>query len=49
MNGINTKHFASGSECPNALLEKKMMAFVNMRFCPYAQRAALVLIAKGVP
>ena len=47
MNGINSKHHAAGTDCPEINAEK--ITFVNMRFCPFAQRTALVLIAKNVP
>ena len=47
MNGINSKHFAAGSTIPD-MTDPNKYYFINMRFCPFAQRTALVLIAKGV-
>jgi len=45
--GLNTKVFSKGSNCP-AYQNDKVRVF-NMRFCPYAQRACLALAAKDVP
>jgi glutaredoxin len=36
-----------GSECPP--LKENQLRLYNMRFCPYAQRAKLVLAAKNIP
>ena len=47
MNGINDKHLVAGSQCPP--MDPKKVTLINMRLCPYAQRAALVLIAKEIP
>lgn len=41
------KHLAAGSECPP--LEEDVVTFYNMKFCPYAHRTLLVLIAKYIP
>ena len=41
------KHLAAGSECP--VFAKDKLTFLNMRFCPYAQRTQLVLDAKKIP
>ena len=41
------KHHDSKSEKPTFDGEK--VTFINMRFCPFAQRAALVLEAKKIP
>jgi len=41
------KHLAAGSECPTFAKDK--LTFLNMRFCPYAQRTQLVLDAKKIP
>ena len=44
---FNDKHLAAGSACPP--MDPKKVTLINMRLCPYAQRAALVLIAKNIP
>merc|ERR1712107_454250 len=41
------KHLDVSSECPS--LDKNKVAFINMRYCPFAQRTALVLEAKNIP
>ena len=38
---INSKHLAAGTSAPKTDPDK--ITFYNMRFCPYAQRSALVL------
>ena len=47
MNGINSPHFAAGPTAPDMSNPDKYY-FINMRFCPFAQMTALVLIAKGI-
>jgi len=42
-----SKHLDEFSECPK--LSKDKLTFMNMRFCPYAQRVRLVLDAKKIP
>lgn len=42
-----SKHLDEFSECPK--LSKDKLTFMNMRFCPYAQRVRLVLDAKEIP
>jgi len=44
---LNSKHLGKGSECPP--LKDGKLRIYNMRFCPYAQRAVLVALAKGLP
>ncbi|KAJ9590881.1 hypothetical protein L9F63_016086 [Diploptera punctata] len=44
---MNTKHLAEGSTNPP--LSKGKLRLYSMRFCPYAQRAHLVLDAKKIP
>ena len=46
-NGINSPHYAAGSTNPIKSSDK--ITFINMRFCPYAQRSALVLYSKNIP
>ena len=41
-----SKHLDANSECPT--IDKKKVTLFNMRFCPFAQRAALVLLAKDI-
>jgi len=41
------KHLKSGSECPP--LKENQLRLYGMRFCPYVQRAKLVLAAKNIP
>ncbi|UJR34290.1 hypothetical protein I4U23_021694 [Adineta vaga] len=41
------KHLKSGSECPQ--LKENQLRLYGMRFCPYVQRAKLVLAAKNIP
>jgi len=41
------KHLKAGSECPP--LKENQLRLYNMRFCPYAQRAKLVLAAHNIP
>ena len=47
MNGINTAHFTAESE-PPTFSDPNKYYFINNRFCPFAQRTALVLFAKGL-
>jgi hypothetical protein len=42
-----TKHLGQSSDCP-PITNNKVTLF-NMRYCPYAQRAVLVLDAKKIP
>ena len=42
-----TKHLDVESACPEFKRDK--LTFINMRFCPWAQRTHLVLEAKGIP
>jgi len=42
-----SKHLDEFSQCPK--LSKDKLTFMNMRFCPYAQRVRLVLDAKEIP
>ncbi len=39
--------FKIGSECPP--LKENQLRLYGMRFCPYVQRAKLVLAAKNIP
>ncbi|CAF4257016.1 unnamed protein product, partial [Adineta steineri] len=41
------KHLKTGSECPP--LKENQLRLYSMHFCPYAQRAKLVLAAKNIP
>ncbi|CAF3380130.1 unnamed protein product [Rotaria sp. Silwood2] len=41
------KHLKTGSECPP--LKENQLRLYGMRFCPYVQRAKLVLAAKNIP
>ncbi|ALC43100.1 CG6673 [Drosophila busckii] len=45
---IPLKHFKKGSLKPH-LPEDGVLRFYSMRFCPYSERAALVLAAKKIP
>lgn len=47
MNGINTKHFETGSKCPS--IDPEKLTVYNMRYCPFAQRTILVLLKKNIP
>ena len=42
-----SKHLDANSECPT--INKDKVTLFNMRYCPFAQRAALVLSAKDIP
>jgi len=42
------KHLKSGSECP-PFSDKTKLRLYGMHFCPYVQRAKLVLAAKNIP
>ena len=42
-----SKHLDANSECPT--INKDKVTLFNMRYCPFAQRAALVLLAKDIP
>jgi len=44
---MSTKHLSEGTTCP-PLTEGKLRLY-SMEFCPYAQRARLVLLAKNIP
>ncbi|XP_067646693.1 pyrimidodiazepine synthase-like [Eurosta solidaginis] len=44
----NGKHLSKGSKRPE-LPDDGVLRLYSMRFCPYAQRAHLVLNAKGIP
>ncbi|XP_026461320.1 glutathione S-transferase omega-1-like [Ctenocephalides felis] len=44
---IVSKHFAAGSECPP--LPAGLSRIYSMEYCPYAQRARLVALAKNLP
>lgn len=41
------QHLKSGSECPP--LKENQLRLYSMRFCPFVQRAKLVLAAKNIP
>ncbi|CAF1499617.1 unnamed protein product [Adineta steineri] len=41
------KHLKTGSECPP--LKENQLRLYSMQFCPYAQRAKLVLATKNIP
>lgn len=43
----STPHLAQGSPAP--IIDPDMVTVYNMRFCPFAERTMLVLIAKQVP
>ena len=45
--GFKSKHLGRGTVEPKT--DPSQVTFYNMRFCPYAQRTALVLMAKGIP
>ena len=45
--GLNAAHHVAGSA--NPVTDHDQITFVTMRFCPFAQRAALVLLNKKVP
>ena len=42
-----SKHLDASSKCPT--FDSAKVSFVNMRFCPFAQRTVLVLEAKNIP
>ena len=42
-----SKHLDANYPCPNFAKDK--ITLLNMRFCPFAQRAVLVLTAKQIP
>lgn len=42
------KHYSAGSAKPNPPNDGKLRLY-SMRFCPFAQRAHLILDAKGIP
>ena len=46
-NDWNTPHLEAASSKPE--LDPDQVYMYNMRFCPYAQRTVLVLLAKEVP
>jgi len=46
MNGMNSRHLADGDPQPPRGTEKPVI--YNMRYCPYAQRAILVALAKNI-
>ena len=41
-----SKHLDKFSQCPE--FSKNKLTFINMRFCPFAQRVRLVLDAKKI-
>jgi len=43
----NVPHMTSGSSKPN--IDPEKVVLYNMRFCPFAERTVLVLLAKGIP
>ena len=47
MEGFTKKHLVDGDAEPK--FDPKKVSIINMRFCPYGQRAALVLLAKDIP
>ena len=47
MDPWNVPHLAAGSAPPNVNPDK--VTVYNMRFCPFAQRTILVLLAKKIP
>merc|ERR1712130_1000216 len=47
MDPWNVPHLAAGSSPPNVNPDK--VTVYNMRFCPFAQRTILVLLAKKIP
>ena len=46
MTNFNTRHQTSADATPAANSDR--YTIYNMRFCPYAQRAILVALAKGI-
>jgi len=44
---MSSKHLGSGTTCPP--LEEGKLRIYSMRFCPFAQRAILVALAKQIP
>ncbi len=44
---FNTKHLAAGT--PPPATDPSRLTLYNMRFCMYAHRSVLALLAKGVP
>ena len=47
MTFLETHHFVDGEEMPK--VDPNKITLLNMRFCPFAERTALVLIAKRIP
>ena len=44
---MSLKHLETGSAYPP--LEKGVLRLYSMKYCPYAERARLVLAAKNIP
>ena len=47
MSGINSKHLDASSPLPE--FDNGKINVFSMRFCPFAQRTMLMLLAKKVP
>ena len=47
VNAFNSKHLEAGSDPP--AVDPKRLTLYNMRFCMYAHRTVLSLLAKEIP
>ncbi len=44
---MSLKHLEAGSKCPK--IDNGVLRLYSMKYCPYAQRSRLVLLAKNIP